>query len=96
MESKSRAGLVGLGLGYMEGCAIVARRDLWNSSNSLTSFLAFIGGGIVSISGLAIVFYTSSLEEKVRELEKRFETAESEAARWKHQAEKALEQLEWE
>jgi CcmD family protein len=46
-----------------------------------------------STKSIAIAFYTSSLGKKVKDLEKRLDLEEYEAARWKHQAEKALEQL---
>lgn len=46
-----------------------------------------------SMSGITIAFYTSSLDKKMKYLEKRLDLEEYEAARWKRQAEKMLEQL---
>jgi hypothetical protein len=93
-RNKSRAGLIGLGLLYMWVCAAIAWIDLWNSSNPFANGFAFIGMAMVSVSGLAIVFYTSSLDEKVKKLEDRLDATEYEASRWKSQAENALEMLE--
>ena len=65
-----------------------------NSHVTFAKAVAFAALSLVSISGIAIAFYTSSLEKKLKYLEKRLDLEEYEAARWKRQAEKALEQLE--
>ncbi len=58
----------------------MAWMDLWNSSSTFAKVLAFIGMAMVSVSGLAMVSYTSSLEEKVKKLEDRLDATEYEAS----------------
>ena len=55
---KKYSGLIGLGLLYMWGCAGL----YWVGSAAW-----FVGGGLVSISGIAVFFYVNSLEEELRQ-----------------------------
>jgi hypothetical protein len=53
---KKYSGLIGIGMLYTWGCAIL----YWVGSP-----IGFIGAGLVSISGIAVFFYVSSLEEEL-------------------------------
>ena len=68
--------------------------DLSTSSNTVMKILGFLGASLVSISGLAIAFYTSSLEEKVRDLKKQSDANEAEMLFWKSQADTAIGMIE--
>lgn len=82
--------LVGLGLMYMWGTALVAWLDLWQSSQIGLRIIAFLGAALVSLSGIAISFYTNDLELKVKRLNERNERNKAEAAEWKKQAQLAI------
>lgn len=70
-KNNNYAGLIGLGLLYMWGCALITWMDLWNSTNTFSNILSFFGMAAVSISGLAVVFYTSALEKEIKELKEK-------------------------
>lgn len=70
-KNNNYTGLIGLGLLYMWGCAIITWMDLWNSTNTFSNVLAFFGVAAVSISGIAVGFYTSALEKEIKELKEK-------------------------
>jgi len=57
---------VGLGFLYVWLCAFVAWMSLWNSGNTLAQVIAFVGISLVTVSCIALAFYMSALEEKVK------------------------------
>lgn len=59
---KKYGGLIGLGLMYMWGCAILYWVD---------SAISLLGAGLVSISGIAVFFYINSLESELDKPDRR-------------------------
>ena len=94
ITSKQYAGLVGLGLLYIWGAAIMAWLDLWQSQHAGMRVGAFLGMGLTSASGIAIAFYTSGLEIKLEQLAEKNQISQSEAEYWKDQAQVSLACLE--
>lgn len=68
-KMKQYGSWVGVGLLFMWGSALIAWVDLWNSANLGAKALGFIGGCLVSASGIAIAIYTSALEQKLNSLQ---------------------------
>jgi hypothetical protein len=62
---KRYASLIGLGVMFMWASAIVAWSGLWTSDNLIAKTLGLLGACLVSVSGIAIFLYTSSLEERL-------------------------------
>ena len=80
-------GLVGVGLMFMWGLALLFCVNLWKSSDSVVKAIGLLGSGITSASGIAIVLYTDSLEQKVQRLKDCSDSHAAEARFWRTQAE---------
>jgi len=84
---KIYASLVGLGFMYVWVCAMVVWIELTkNSTSYLVDTFGFLGGALVSLSCLAVVFYINHVEERLRSSEERVEFYKREAAIWESQA----------
>lgn len=85
---KRYGGIIGIGLLYMWACALLVWADMW------TSVFGFLGMILVNIAGIAIAFYTTSLEQDVKDLSKRLEICETGASYWESQANLAFDKIE--
>lgn len=85
---KKYAGIIGIGFLYMWGCAVF----YWIDSSH--KFIGFVGAALVSVSGIAISFYTSSIEEELKISMQRSEENSAEAEFWKSQAQVVMTKLE--
>jgi len=85
---------VGLGFLYVWLCAFVAWMSLWNSGNTLAQVIAFVGISLVTVSCIALAFYMSALEEKVKTLSSSLAVAKQDAAHWESQAKLAFDRIE--
>ena len=91
---KHYAGLIGLGLLFMWGAALVSWIRLSQSPNGALMLIGFLGAATVSASGIAIVLYIADLESKVRKLTESNNFNESQAETWKEQAQRAIAMLD--
>ena len=80
---KNRAWIVGLGLLYLWLFALLY-------FFSLGSGAALIGGGLASLSGIAVFLYVGSLERETNELAKSSAMYKAEAEKWMEQAQTAI------
>jgi len=80
---KSRAWIVGLGLMYLWLFAILFFVRLGDGA-------ALIGGGLASVSGIAVFLYVGGLERETNELAKSNALYKAEYERWKEQAQTAI------
>lgn len=91
---KRYAGIIGIGFLYIWACAALIWVDLWNSGKTFGEIAGFFGIALVCLSGIAIVFYTSALEQESKDLSKRLEIYEASASYWESQANKAFDEIE--
>lgn len=72
------AGLIGLGLMFVWGCALLFWIDFADGYATWKKAVGFVGAGLVSLSCLALFMYTSRQEQRAAELEQQL-AAEREA-----------------
>lgn len=72
------AGLIGLGLLFVWGCALLFWVDLANEYATWKKVVGTMGAALVSLSCLALALYTSRQEQRAAELERQL-AAEREA-----------------
>ena len=87
-------GLIGLGLMFMWGSALMPWIDFSRSHHVAPQLMGFLGACLVSATGLATFLYVNFLEGEVKRLKERNETNEAEAQMWKDQAQQALSMIE--
>jgi len=91
---KKYAGLIGLGLMFMWGCAILYWVEWTNSYSTFENVIGTVGGMLVSASGLGIFLYTNDIESKLKEQEKQNAFNREQAEYWQDQAQTVIEVLE--
>lgn len=92
--SKRYAGLIGLGLMYLWGCAIIVWVD-WTQSEVLFVKVVGIGGfALAFLSGIAIIFYVTGLESQLEKEKENNKLYKAQAKAWREQAQLATSQLE--
>jgi len=85
---------VGLGLMFIWVTAYFPWIDFWQADNLFAKLIGITGTLLVSLSGIAISFYTNDVEMRLRQVSERNALNESEAMLWKEQAQLAIELLE--
>ena len=88
---KRYAGLVGLGLMFMWGSALMTWMNLWESTSLLMKTLGLLGLALVTASGLAIAFYTNGIEQELKEAIEQSQRNAEAAREYRNQAKNALD-----
>jgi len=68
--------------------------DFWNSGKTFGEVVGLLGIILVTISGIAMSFYVSSLEQDFKELSKSLEIYKESSSYWESQANKAFDNIE--
>lgn len=94
LNLKRYAGLIGLGLMYLWGCAIIVWVD-WTQSEVLFVKVVGIGGlALASLSGIAVFFYVNGLESQLKKEKENNKLYKEQVKVWREQAELASSQIE--
>ena len=83
---KRYAKLIGLGVLFIWGSALVSWVPWLNSVSIVTQAIAVIAVGITTASGISVLFYCDSLEQQVTHLHHENSLYKEEALQYRHAA----------
>lgn len=86
MKNEKALGWLGIGLLIMWACALMPIVDMVDGHSLLRQFLGYIGMLVVTITGIGLALYMSSLESAAKALDKRLHDADEAVKYWQQQS----------